>query len=85
MVFSDKKKDNLDGPDGFQCYWHGLRKEKLLSSMGPFGRGSVIVWVAFTASEKANLLVREGKQNCVRYITGLEKFFFPISDSSKHQ
>ena len=62
-VFSDEKKFNLDGPDGSQCYWHDLRMEKQLFSKRLFGEGSVMVWGAFAASGKADLVVMEGKQN----------------------
>ena len=76
VVFSDKKKFNLDGFDGSQCYWHDLRKEKQLFSKVPFEGESVMVWGAFSVSRKADLVVMEVKQNSARYINVLEKSFF---------
>ena len=75
VVFSDEKKIHLDGPDGSQCYWQDLRKEKQLFSKRLFGRGSVMVWGAISASGKADLVVMERKQNSARYISVLENFF----------
>lgn len=43
VVFSDEKKFNLDGPDGFTGYWHDLRKAPLQFSRRSFGGGSVMV------------------------------------------
>ena len=28
VIFSDKKKLNLNGPDGFKYYWHNVRGPK---------------------------------------------------------
>ena len=75
VVFSDEKKFNLDGPNGYQCYLHNLRKEKQLFSKRLFGGGSVMVRGAFSASGKADLVVMEWKQNSSRYINVLEKVF----------
>ncbi|CAF1535359.1 unnamed protein product [Adineta steineri] len=47
VVWSDEKKFNLDGPDGFSYYWHDLRKEEEISSTRPLGGGSVMIWASF--------------------------------------
>ena len=83
--FLMRKSFNLDEPDGSQCYWHDLRKEKQPFSKRPFGGGSVMVWGAFSASAKADLEVMEGKQNSARYINVLEKSLFFIYELSRHQ
>lgn len=49
MIFSDEKKFNLDGPDGFNCYWRDLRKEPRYFSKRNFGGGSVMVWGAISS------------------------------------
>ncbi|GBM33808.1 Transposable element Tc3 transposase [Araneus ventricosus] len=51
VIFSDEKKFNLDGPDGFRYFWYDLRKEKEIFSKHTFGGGSVIVWGGFATVE----------------------------------
>lgn len=48
VVFSDEKKFNMDGPDGFQHYFHDLRKEELILSRNHSRQGGVMVWGAVT-------------------------------------
>ena len=50
-----KKTFNLDGPNGSQCYWRDLRKEKQLFLKRPFEGRSVLAWEDFSASGKADL------------------------------
>ena len=56
IIFSDEKKFNLDGPDGFHFYWHDLRKEKKSIFSRQLVGGSVIIWGAFISSGKAELV-----------------------------
>lgn len=43
VVFSDEKKFNLDGPDGYSYYFHDLRKEEIILSRRHSGGGSVMM------------------------------------------
>jgi hypothetical protein len=52
IVYSDEKKFNLDGPDGFNYYFHDLRTEPKILSRRQMGVGSVIVWGPLVRSEK---------------------------------
>ncbi|KAE9033868.1 hypothetical protein PR002_g8441 [Phytophthora rubi] len=43
-VFSDGKKFNLDGPDGFKYYWRDMRQPAQSFVRRQNGGGSVMVW-----------------------------------------
>ena len=49
VVFSDEKKFNLDGPDGFQYYFHDLRMEERVLGRRHSRAGSVMVWAAISS------------------------------------
>jgi transposase len=55
VVWSDEKKFNLDGPDGFHYYWHDIRKEKIFSVRRTMGGGSIMIWAAFGYNGKSKL------------------------------
>ena len=42
----------VDGPDGFDYYWHDLRKEKLIFSKRQQGGGGVMIWGLSVQKEK---------------------------------
>lgn len=72
VIFSDEKKFNLDGPDGFQYYFHDLRKSELFLSRRHTAVGSVMVWAAISFHGAIDLVVLEGRQNSADYIELLE-------------
>ena len=79
VIFSDKKKFNLDGPDGFKYYWSDLRKEVKIHSRRNFGGGSVMVWAAISADRKSELCFLEGKVNSTQYVLTLNDYLLPYA------
>jgi hypothetical protein len=72
VIFSDEKKFNLDGPDGWVGYWHDFRKEPELFSRRQNGGGSVMVWAAFSWEGTSKLVFLRGTQASPDYINTLQ-------------
>ncbi|KAF0707193.1 hypothetical protein AaE_013730, partial [Aphanomyces astaci] len=78
IIWSDEKKFNLDGPDGFQYYWHDLRREKHTYFTRNSGGASVMVWGGFSGRGCTQLAFLEGRQNADAYQYTLSNYLFPF-------
>lgn len=67
VVWSDEKKFNFDGPDGFSYYWHDIRKEEQLFSKRNQGGGSVMVWASFGWNGKSEICFIDERMNAENY------------------
>uniref|UniRef100_H3GG12 Tc3 transposase DNA binding domain-containing protein n=1 Tax=Phytophthora ramorum TaxID=164328 RepID=H3GG12_PHYRM len=63
IIFSEEKKWNLDGADGFQMYGRDIHRPLRQIKCHQAGGGSVMVWAGFSAAGKTKLAVLHGKQN----------------------
>lgn len=82
LIFSDEKKFNLDGPDGFRYYWRDLRRDPVALSKRQNGGGSVMVWGAFSYDGKSELAILSGNQNAEKYIQTLSDYMLPFATST---
>ena len=66
IIFSDEKKFNLDGLDGFHYFWYDLRKTKEVISRRQYGGGLIRVWRAFAANGTTPIAFINSKMNLDR-------------------
>lgn len=78
VIFSDEKKFNLDGPDGFAHYWRDLRKDPILFSKRNFGGGSVMVWASFCAAGTVSIEFISTRMNSSDYQNVLSVNLLPF-------
>lgn len=76
IVFSDEKKFNLDGPNGYKFYWHHINSENKVSFSRNFGGGNVMVWAAIGYYSRSNI-VRVEKMNSLKYQEVLKDNLLP--------
>lgn len=78
VIWSDEKKFNLDGPDGYAYYWHDLRKEEISFSKRHTGGGSLLIWGCFNYHGKSNLAIITDRLNQYDYQMILGKHLLPF-------
>lgn len=79
MIFSDKNKFSLDGPDGFSQYWHDLRTEPRYVSRRQQGGKSVMVWGVISYNGVSELVFITKKQDSKVYCNVLEEGMIPFA------
>lgn len=73
IVFSDEKRFNLDGPDGFNYYFHDIRKEEHYLTRHHSREGGIMVWGAISYYGAFELQFVSSKMNATCYRELLQK------------
>ncbi|EFO99641.1 hypothetical protein CRE_24833 [Caenorhabditis remanei] len=85
IVFSDEKKFNCDGPDGYNSYWHDLRKEKLRFSRRNFKGGGCMVWAAISSAGRVKLCFVSKRMDGSEYRYVLRRSLLPFWRRNRHK
>ncbi|PIC17508.1 hypothetical protein B9Z55_023726 [Caenorhabditis nigoni] len=78
IIFSDEKKFNCDGPDGYNSYWHDLRKDRLRFSRRNFKGGGCMVWAAISSDRRVKLFFCTKKMDGSEYRNVLRRGLLPF-------
>jgi hypothetical protein len=77
VIFADAKKFNLDGPDGWNYYWHDLRFPPLYAMRRHTGGGGTMVYIFFTHDKKFKLILLDGSVDAAIYVDALNDVIKP--------
>lgn len=84
IIWSDEKRFNLDGPDGFSGYWRDLRSDPRILSKRSFGGGGCMVWSGFSSIGKLPVVFIRGNMNSEGYQEVLANFLLPYLEQWAH-
>jgi transposase len=80
VIFTDEKKFNLDGPDGWMYYYHDLRKEQQLLSKRQMGGGSVMIWAGIGYNGILDVCFVPQRMNSQNYAQILDEYLLPKAE-----
>lgn len=80
VLFSDEKKWNMDGPDGYK-QWVDTRAKQPEPVRRHTGGGSVMVWGGFCGGKKTPLKFLDGRVTAPKYVSTLTTHLQPVFDS----
>ena len=84
VIFSDEKKFNLDGPDGYHYYWHDVNSKEINFSKRAQGGGGVMIWAAFCKQGKSSLCFINIRMKSDSYCKVLEEHLLPYVSGTLH-
>jgi hypothetical protein len=67
VIFTDKKRFCLDGPDGYLYYFHDLRKEEEFAARHHRREAGVMVWGSISSKGEVHLEILNRIQNAQNY------------------
>jgi transposase len=77
VIFSDEKKFNLDGPDGYKFYWDGIDAKSQYFSTNIHDKSSVMIWGGFSFFGTTELSFIDGNIDATKYIKTLNNHLIP--------
>ena len=71
FFFSDEKKFNCDGPDGWSSYWHHTGDQERVFQKRQNGGPSLMTWACFSFYGKPQIVFTDGRQTAKIYVETL--------------
>lgn len=80
LAFSDEKTFTLDGSDGFEYFWHDLRKEPMSIVSCQSGAAFDMIRACFSFHGKRRIAFLDGRQNSFAYDNTLQTYLLEFGD-----